>query len=123
MVGVGRLAAVGQITGGQGRRRRVGDAEGPGPGDQRRGGKVALLSEEVTVSAMVLTTFQLGSTALTVTLNFLGRLRTGRAVLPLAVPGAAVSPGTSNWSLLNRTDAERRAYRIAQARAGGVVVW
>src|SRR5882724_2107414 len=70
-------------------------------------GKVALLSEEVrlTVSAMVLTRFQLASTALTVTLNGVpAACGLGVPILPLAVPGAAVSPGTSNWSLLKTAE-------------------
>ena len=59
-------------------------------------GNVALASEEViaTVSLTVLTRFQFASTALTVTLN--GELAIwvmGVPVLPVAVPGAAVSPG------------------------------
>ena len=70
-------------------------------------GKVALLSEELrpTVSAIVLTRFQLASTALTVTLNGVpAACGLGVPVLPLAVPGAAVSPGTSNWSLLKTAE-------------------
>src|SRR5437773_2618158 len=65
-------------------------------------GKVALASVEAisTVSVTVLTTFQKLSTALTVMLKAVAAvLAVGVPVLPLAVPGAAVSPGTSNWSL------------------------
>src|SRR5437773_1023917 len=64
-------------------------------------GKVALASVELisTMSVMVLTTFQKLSTALTVTLNAVPEaVAVGVPVLPLAVAGAAVSPGTSNWS-------------------------
>src|SRR6266550_2035859 len=62
-------------------------------------GKPALLSEDVmpTLSPTVLTTFQLASTALTVTLKAVPAVSAvGVPVLPLEVPGAAVSPGTSN---------------------------
>src|SRR2546422_2434935 len=65
-------------------------------------GKVALASVEAisTVSVMVLTTFQKLSTALTVMLKAVAAvLEVGVPVLPLAVPGAALSPGTSSWSL------------------------
>src|SRR5207249_1358451 len=64
-------------------------------------GKPALASLEVipTVSVMVLTTFQKLSTALAVMLKAVPAvLEVGVPVLPLALPGAAVSPGTSNWS-------------------------
>src|SRR5206468_3998931 len=64
-------------------------------------GSVALLSEEVmpAVSVTVLTRFQLASTALTVTVNAVpAAWAVGVPVLPVAVPGAAVSPGTNNWS-------------------------
>ena len=66
-------------------------------------GNVALLSVEVmpTVSLTLVTTFQFASTALTVTLNAAPAVRAvGVPVLPLAVPGAAVSPGASSWSLV-----------------------
>src|SRR5256885_932536 len=61
-------------------------------------GKVALASEEVmpAVSVMVDTRFQLASTALTVTLNAApAACAVGAPVLPVAVPGVAVSPGTN----------------------------
>src|SRR5215471_15787887 len=63
-------------------------------------GKVALASLEVTATvSLVLTTFQLASTALTVTLNAVPAVwPEGAPVLPLAVPGAALSPGTNNCS-------------------------
>src|SRR6266478_9535964 len=67
-------------------------------------GIVALPSVEVnpTVSLAVLTTFQFASTALTVTLKGVPAERdVGVPVLPLAVPGAAVSPGTNNCSFAN----------------------
>ena len=48
---------------------------------------------------MVLATFQKLSTALTVMLKAVPAvLEVGVPVLPLALPGAEVSPGTSNWS-------------------------
>src|SRR5438034_7090842 len=59
-------------------------------------GRVAVPAEEVmpTMSEMVLIRFQLASTALTVTLNGVpAACGLGVPVLPLAVPGAAVSPG------------------------------
>src|SRR5712692_3187563 len=65
-------------------------------------GNTAWVSLEVipTVSVTVLTTFQLSSTALTVTLNAPFTYSVfGVPVLPLTVPGAVVSPGTNNWSL------------------------
>ena len=64
-------------------------------------GSVAVASVEVmpTVSVTVFTRFQLPSTALTVTLTSTpANCALGVPVLPLAVPGAAVSPGTSSWS-------------------------
>src|SRR5881296_1027235 len=65
-------------------------------------GELALLSLEATaIVSFVLTIFQLASTALTVTLKGLAAVRAvGEPVLPGAVPGAAVSPGTSSWSLV-----------------------
>ena len=62
-------------------------------------GSVALASVELmsTTSAAVLTTFQKLSTALTVMLKAVPAvLELGVPVLPLALPGAAVSPGTSS---------------------------
>src|SRR5438445_6012 len=62
-------------------------------------GMVAFGSLEVmpTVSLTVLIKFQLASTALTVTLKGTPAARgEGVPVLPLVLPGAAVSPGTSN---------------------------
>src|SRR6266536_475615 len=66
-------------------------------------GKVALESVEVMPTACVLLTrFQLASTALTVALNAApAPWAVGVPVLPVAVPGAAVSPGTSNCSFTN----------------------
>src|SRR5712691_6228566 len=66
-------------------------------------GKVALLSEELipTRSVTVLTTFQLASTPLTVTLKAVPAVcAVGVPVLPVAVPGAAVSPGARICSLV-----------------------
>ena len=67
-------------------------------------GRVALASVEVmpAVSVIVLTRFQLASTALTVTLKALPAVwAEGVPVLPVALPGAAVSPGSKSWSLVN----------------------
>jgi len=66
-------------------------------------GNVAFASLEVvdTVS-FVLTTFQFASTALTVTLKAVPAVcAAGLPVLPVVVPGAAVSPGASNCSFTN----------------------
>src|SRR5438105_849749 len=67
-------------------------------------GRPALASEEVIamVSVGVVTGFQLASTALTVTLNAVPAVcAEGLPVLPLAVPGAALSPGARICNLLN----------------------
>src|ERR1044071_399605 len=67
-------------------------------------GNVAVPAEEVmpTLSEMVSTTFQLASTAFTVTLKGVpAACGLGVPVLPETVPGAAASPATSNWSWLN----------------------
>src|SRR6266850_227453 len=66
-------------------------------------GNAALISLELipTVSVTLVTRFQLASTALTVTLNALPAVSTlGVPLLPLALPGSAVSPGTNNCNLL-----------------------
>src|SRR5438876_431696 len=66
-------------------------------------GKLALLSLEVipTVS-LVLTRFQLASTALTVIVNDEPAVwAIGVPILPVELPAATVSPGTSNCSLAN----------------------
>src|SRR6266702_1817928 len=66
-------------------------------------GGVALLSLELIATvSLVLIRFQLASTALTVTLNALPAVWAESVpVLPRALPGAAVSPGASNCSLVN----------------------
>src|SRR5437016_171393 len=67
-------------------------------------GNSAVASVEVipTVSVTELTTFQLVSTALTVTLKLvLAVCALGAPVLPVALPGEAASPGTSNCSFTN----------------------
>ena len=63
-------------------------------------GRPALASLEVIATvSLVFTTFQLASTALTVTLKgVLAVCAEGVPVLPLAEPGAAVSPGTNSWN-------------------------
>ena len=60
-------------------------------------GRVALLSLEVMLTrSLVETKFQLASTALTLTVKALPAVcAEGAPVLPLAVPGAAVSPGAA----------------------------
>src|SRR5216117_689776 len=66
-------------------------------------GRTALASEEVipTVSVTVVIGFQLASTALTVTLNGVPALwAAGVPVLPVLLPGAAVSPGRRICSLV-----------------------
>src|SRR5258706_24804 len=67
-------------------------------------GMVALLSLDViaAVSLTVETKFQSASTALTVTLNAVPAVSAdGDPVLPVTVPGAAVSPGTNNCNFAN----------------------
>src|SRR5438034_635177 len=67
-------------------------------------GKVAPVSLEVipTRSVTVFTRFQFASTALTVTVKAVPAVRAvGVPILPVAVPGAAVSPGTNNCSFAN----------------------
>src|SRR6266700_5882081 len=68
-------------------------------------GRLALLVEEVspTMSVALAERFQLVSTALTVTLNALEAIwASGAPLFPVGVPGAAVSPGTSNCSFAKR---------------------
>src|SRR5205814_5118538 len=67
-------------------------------------GRMALLSLEVipAMSVMVFTRFQLASTALTVTLKAVPAVcAVGAPVLPVALPGEAVSPGARICSLVN----------------------
>src|SRR5438046_1679170 len=67
-------------------------------------GNTALLSLEVipTVSVTVLARFQLASTARTVTVNTLPAVSADAVpVFPVALPGAAVSPGTRRCNLVN----------------------
>src|SRR5205823_1741808 len=67
-------------------------------------GSVALASLEVipTVSVAVVTVFQLASTALTVRLKGVAAVcAVGVPVLPVLVPGAAVSPGRRICNLAN----------------------
>jgi hypothetical protein len=66
-------------------------------------GSDALLSDEVMPTVSVEETrFQFASTAFTVTVNELPAVcAVGVPVLPLALPGAAVSPGTSTCSFVN----------------------
>ena len=66
-------------------------------------GNNALASLEVVATVWVLLTrFQFASTALIVTLKAVFAVRAvGKPVLPVAVPGAAVSPGTNTCSFTN----------------------
>src|SRR6266540_3410745 len=66
-------------------------------------GSVALESLEVIPTVWVLLTrFQFASTALAVTLNAVPEVwAAGVPLLPVALPGAAVSPGTSNCNFTN----------------------
>ena len=66
-------------------------------------GSTALESLDVMwIVSLVLITFQLASTPFTVTVKTTLELwMIDVPVLPDPVPGAAVSPGTSNWSLVN----------------------
>ena len=67
-------------------------------------GNVALASLDVTPTVWVteLTRFHCASTAFTVTVNAVPAVRAvGVPVLPVAVPGAAVSPGISSCSFVN----------------------
>src|SRR5260370_23683232 len=68
-----------------------------------RDGRTALASEEVRATVSVaLTGFQLASTALTVTVNNVPAVwAVGVPLLPVLVPGAAVSPGVRICSLAN----------------------
>src|SRR5215471_5219872 len=66
-------------------------------------GSEALESDEVipTVSVTFVKTFQFASTALTVTVRAVpAACATGVPVLPVAEPGAALSPGTSNCNFV-----------------------
>src|SRR6266702_1602513 len=65
-------------------------------------GGVALMSLELIATvSLVLTTFQFASTALTVTVKAVPAVcADGVPVLPMGVPGAAVSPGASNCNLV-----------------------
>src|SRR5437867_4993452 len=68
-------------------------------------GKVALESEDEvipTVSVTFVSKFQFASTALTVTLKAVPAIcAVGVPVLPVAVPGAAVSPGAKSCNFVN----------------------
>src|SRR2546426_1653453 len=65
---------------------------------------VALMSLELIATvSLVLTTFQFASTELTVTLNAVPAVcAVGVPVLPVPVPGKAVSPGANSCSLAKR---------------------
>src|SRR5438046_423487 len=72
---------------------------------------------------MVLTRFQLASTALMVTENWVPAVAaSGVPVLPEAVPAAAVSPGTKSWSLA-KAPALMVSCWVASVRVAGLLSW
>src|SRR6185369_7630535 len=86
-------------------------------------GRSALASLDVilTVWVTVLTTFQKTSTALTVMLKAAPAVRAvGEPVLPLALPGAAVSPGTRSWSFAKAAGLTTMLLEVALVRRGAV---
>src|SRR5438309_1466094 len=86
-------------------------------------GKLALLSEELipTVSATVLTRFQFASTALTVTVKAVPAVwAAGEPVLPVALPGEAVSPGAKICSLVNAPELTVREELVLAVTAAWV---
>src|SRR5258708_11184960 len=67
-----------------------------------RGSKALGFVEVIATVSLVVTTFQLASTAFTVALNGVPAVwAEGVPILPLAVPGAALSPGVRSCSLTN----------------------
>ena len=102
---VGRLGDIGDVTCGNGRGAGVLKVTLKVRVPAARvlfAGSVALASLEVIATvSFVFTTFQFASTELTVTLKAVPAVCVeGVPVLPLAVPGAAVSPGANNCSLV-----------------------
>src|SRR5437870_12696400 len=86
-------------------------------------GSAALLSDEVmpTVS-LVLTMFQLASTALTVTVKAAPAVwPIGVPVLPAPVPAAAISPGASNCSLARAPALTEIAGLVLAVLVGSVI--
>ena len=70
-----------------------------------------------TTSPTVLTRFHNASTALTVTLKALPEVvAVGVPVLPLTVPGAAVSPGTRSCSFVNAPGVTTVLLEVAPVR-------
>ena len=78
-----------------------------------------------TVGVADVTRFQLASTALTVTLTGAPAVTpVGVPVLPVTVPGAAVSPGSSTWSFVagpGRLGQDREIVQRAIRRGDGLV--
>src|SRR6266702_5512382 len=76
-------------------------------------GGVALMSVELIATvSLVLTTFQFASTALTVTLKAVPAVcAVGVPVLPVPVPGKAVSPGASSCNFTNAPEIGRASCR------------
>src|SRR6266568_6958593 len=87
-------------------------------------GNVAPPSLEVmAITSELLTGFQLASTAFTVTLNGTPVISLlGVSVFPLAVPGAATSPGTSNCNLLKTSGLTNRLELAVPAIVPSVAV-
>src|SRR6266700_5612276 len=77
-------------------------------------GTVALVSVElIATMSLVLTTFQLASTALTVTLKAVPAVwAAGVPVLPVVVPGAGVAPGTNNCSFTKPARSEEHTSEL-----------
>src|SRR5437870_832301 len=84
------------------------------------GGSALVSVQVMPTMSLVLTTFQLASTALTVTLNAVPAVSAvGLPVLPVELPGDAVSPGTSSCSLANRPGLTGMAELVLMA----IAVW
>src|SRR5439155_14839120 len=82
-------------------------------------GGVAFASLDViaTLSLTFVVKFQNASTALTVTLNAVPAVRAvGVPVLPVALPGDAVSPGTSSCSFANAAGLIATTLEVALAK-------
>ena len=83
-------------------------------------GEAALGSLEVIATvSLVFTTFQLASTPLTVTLKAVPAVwAKGVPVLPLTVPGAAVSPGANNCNLAKVPELTTTLLEVVPLKAG-----
>src|SRR5260221_1875973 len=88
-------------------------------------GKAALMSEEVmpTESPTVGTTFQFASTALTVTAKGVPAVcAEGEPLLPVALPGEALSPGTRSCNLVKPPALTGMAALVPRAMAEWVTL-